>query len=98
MQLQGPRTFLARPFWRDYVVAFLLIGMGAVLGDLGLSHRPPRSPMLVPACVLLFAGFAVFSCAVVWSLCWTCRAWRSRELPDDKRIETADFADSADKE
>src|SRR5215207_5797200 len=33
MQLQGPRTFLGRPFWRDYVVAYVLIGLGFMLSS-----------------------------------------------------------------
>jgi hypothetical protein len=78
MQFQGPRNrFLARPFWRDYVVAYLLIGAGGTMGDIGASQHESsgRLLVLIPAFTLLGLGFMVFFCAVGWSL-WS--TWRSR--------------------
>ena len=42
MRIQGPRTFLARPFWRDYVLSYVLIGFGFTLTS-------PSFPMLLRA-------------------------------------------------
>src|SRR5579862_4014811 len=40
MQLQGPRTrFVARPFWRDYVIAYVLIGTGFTMIGFSASQR-----------------------------------------------------------
>ena len=41
MQIQGPRTFLARPFWRDYVVAYVSIGFGFLMIDIAASQPRP---------------------------------------------------------
>ena len=78
MQLQGPRNrFLARPFWRDYVVSYVLIGVGFTMVDVGASQREAseRLFVLIPAFTLCGLGFVVFFCAVGWSL-WS--TWRSR--------------------
>jgi hypothetical protein len=65
------RPFLARPFWRDYVVAYVLIGVGAVVGDMGLPDRSAqRWLFLVPAIISLTAGSIVFLCAIshgIWA-------------------------------
>ena len=73
------RPFLARPFWRDYVVAYVLIGGGLVVGDMGLPDRTPRRWLfIVPGTIMLIAGCAVFLCAIGHGI-WT-RA-RARDRP-----------------
>lgn len=72
MQLQGRRTFLARPFWRDYVIAYVLIGLGWML----TSPVAPVHPAI--GIVILAWGAATFLCAVGWSIRSTWRSWRSR--------------------
>jgi hypothetical protein len=65
------RPFLARPFWRDYVVAYLLIGAGIVVGDIGIPDRSPRRWLfLVPGIISLTAGCAVLLCAIAHGI-WT---------------------------
>ena len=66
------RPFLARPFWRDYLLAYACIGFGILLGDGG---APPgasgRLIVLGVAAVVGGAGLLIFCCAVghsVWSL------------------------------
>jgi hypothetical protein len=73
MQLQGPRrSFLARPFWRDYVLAYVLIGLGFMLSS-------PVAPVHhVVGLAILACGAVIFICAVGWSVASTWRAWRSR--------------------
>ena len=71
MKLHGPRTFLARPFWRDYVVAHALIGLGFLLS----SPHAPVHPAIGIA--ILACGAAIFLGAVGWSLLATWRSWRS---------------------
>lgn len=72
MQLQGRRTFLARPLWRDYVLACMLIGLGFMLTS-------PAAPVhRAVGVVILACGVAILVCAVGWSLGSTWRAWRSR--------------------
>ena len=81
MQFQGtPNRFLARPFWRDYVLAYVLIGVGFTLVGLGSSQREglERLFILTAAATLLAFGWVVFFCAVGWSLWSTWRSWRSR--------------------
>ena len=59
MQFQGPRNrFLARPFWRDYTGAYVLLGVGFIMVDIGYSQRGPsdRLFILVPAFALLGFG------------------------------------------
>lgn len=78
MKIEGPRNrFLARPFWRDYVLAYVLIGTGLTLVDIGASQQESlkRLVVLIPAYTLFGLGFVVFSCAIGWSL-WSTR--RSR--------------------
>ena len=69
MPPQRPRTFLARPFWRDYVVAYVLIGLGFML----TSHFAPVHRAV--GVVILACGAVIFACAVGWSLLST---WRPR--------------------
>ena len=69
MKLQGPRTFLARPFWRDYIVAYLLIGVGFILTS-------PAAPVHRSVGVVILAcGGVVLLSAVGWSFA---SMWRSR--------------------
>jgi len=71
MQLQGRRTFLARPFWRDYVVACVLIGLGWMLTS-------PSAPVhRAVGTAILAWGVVTFLCAVGWSIRSAWRSWRS---------------------
>lgn len=75
MQLQGPRNhFLARPFWRDYVLAYVLIGLGFMLSS------PNAAVHQGVGIAILACGALIFLCAVGWSLYATCTGRRSREL------------------
>src|SRR3954463_10883374 len=68
------RGFLIRPFWRDYVFSYVLIGGGIVLGDIGAPQRgADRWWFLAPALASLGVGFAFFFCAIGHGL-WN--AWR----------------------
>ena len=81
MQIEGPRDrFLARPFWRDYVVACVLTGVGFMLIDIGAPYRDRTERLLVlaPAISLFGCGLLVFCCAVGWSLRAACRSWKGR--------------------
>ena len=62
MRIQGPRTFLARPFWRDYVLSYVLIGFGFTLTS-------PSFPMLLRAvgALLGIGGVVVLICALGYS-------------------------------
>lgn len=62
-----PRPFLARPFWRDYVMAFLLIALGFLLSDPGLAGQG-RWVVLGPALASFAEGIAIFLVAVGWSV------------------------------
>jgi hypothetical protein len=66
------RPFLARPFWRDYVLAYVCIGVGAVLGDCVPGSRgSERVALLLSAALVGGAGLVIFCCAVgysVWSV------------------------------
>jgi PhnB protein len=62
MQIQGPHTFLGRPFWRDYVVAYLLIGLGYMFS----GPTAPVHPAV--GVVMLACGAMIFICAIGWSL------------------------------
>jgi hypothetical protein len=63
------RRFLSRPFWRDYLIAYVLIGVGFTLNDVAVS--PPRNKVLqVVAATLFFAGLLVFASAIAHSLCF----------------------------
>ena len=71
MQIEGPRTFLARPFWRDYVVAYVLIGLGFMLSS-------PVAPVYrAVGLVILTCGAVIFLCAVGWSVR---SRWRAKKL------------------
>lgn len=79
MDFQGPRNrFLARPFWRDYVVACVLIGSGFTTAGIGAPNRDPVTRRIVigVGALLLGAGAAIFVCAVTWSLVSTLRSFR----------------------
>lgn len=62
IKVQGPRTFLSRPFWRDYIVGASLIGLGFMISS-------PNMP-IHPAIGLTMGalGVIVFVLAIVWSL------------------------------
>lgn len=80
MEVQGPRNrFLARPFWRDYVVAYVLIGSGFTIVGIGVPNREPVSRQVIigVGAAFLGAGAVIFVCAVVWSIASTWRRWRS---------------------
>jgi hypothetical protein len=72
MQLQGSRkSFLARPFWRDYVLACVLIGLGFMLTS-------PAAPVHRGVGIAILAcGAVIFLCAVGWSVVY---AWRASRL------------------
>lgn len=72
MRMQGRRTFLARQFWRDYVVAWVLIGMGFILSGPG-APVPRWVGVLMIVC-----GGVIFCCAVGWSIRAAWRAERAR--------------------
>ncbi len=76
MQHEERRSFLARPFWRDYVLSYVLIGIGFTMVAIGAPQRgADRWFVLVPAFAVFGLGFMVFFCAVGWSLR---SSWRSR--------------------
>ena len=62
------KTFLARPFWRDYVLAYVLIGTGFVIGDIAAPspHDLRRTILLGIAGTLLSAGLAIFLAALLY--------------------------------
>jgi hypothetical protein len=63
-----------RPFWRNYLVAYVMIGLGITFLD-AAAPRHARVGLLplVPAIALVVGGFAIFVCAVGWSLWSTLR-------------------------
>ncbi len=66
---KAPKPFLARPFWRDYLLAYVLIGAGCLLLDSGDTRRPPGDLRpLIPGGVVFCCGMAIFLCAFGWSL------------------------------
>jgi len=59
------RMFLRWPFWRSYLVAYLLIGMGFLQGDTG----PSRSRLVeVVGGTMFCAGLLVFAVAIGFSI------------------------------
>lgn len=70
-QVEPRRRFLARPFWRDYVLAFILLGMGILMVDVAAPRRgADRWWILGPALASFITGFIFFVCAIghgVWS-------------------------------
>jgi hypothetical protein len=68
MPVRSGRRFLARPMWRDYVFAFVLIGIGFIFSD-----GSGRWAIRLPALTLFAAGCVIFVCAVGWSLWSTLR-------------------------
>ena len=68
------RPFLARPFWRDYVLAFVCLVFGVMLGDVGAAARgPDRLKLLGIAAALAGTGLVIFCCAVGYSVWSTLR-------------------------
>ena len=41
------RPFLARPFWRDYVLAYFCVGIGVLLVDCGVPARGAERVILL---------------------------------------------------
>jgi hypothetical protein len=61
------RPFIARPFYRDYVVACVLISFGLVLAD--HACVPPENLALqIFGATLAFAGFLIFVLAIGYSI------------------------------
>ena len=62
MRIQGPRTFLARPFWRDYVLSYVLIAVGFTITS-------PAMPMLIRivGALLGIGGVVILICALGYS-------------------------------
>jgi succinate-acetate transporter protein len=67
MHVQGKRTFLARPFWRDYVLGYVLIATGFLL-----TAPAAPAPFWLGG-VLLGWGVATMALAIGWSLWATAR-------------------------
>jgi hypothetical protein len=67
MQHPKHRPFLSRPFYRDYVVAYVCIGPGAIICDLAISPKMRVLPLLFGA-TIAFAGAVFFCCAIGYSL------------------------------
>src|SRR6185437_11350206 len=55
MQDRKHRPFLSRPFYRDYVMAYVCIASGAVICDLAVSPKMRVLPLLFGA-TIAFAG------------------------------------------
>ena len=63
------RAFLARPFWRDYLVGAVLVGVGFMVNDFAVTARgAERWVLWVSAMVLVGVGVGILLCAVGWSL------------------------------
>lgn len=56
-----PNRFTSRPVWRDYLVAYVLMGVGFTLAAPGLAIRPVGY-------VMLAVGIVVFCLAAGWSI------------------------------
>ena len=75
MAVRSGRRSLARPMWRDYIFAGVLIAIGFMLSDAGLGWA-----IRLPALTLFAAGCVIFVCAVGWSLWSTlCMGHTSRQ-------------------
>jgi hypothetical protein len=62
------RPFLTRPFWRDYVLAYVCIGVGAVVAGAPAPARGSGNIVLLAAAALICgAGLVIFCCALVFS-------------------------------
>ncbi len=64
------RSFFARPFWRDYLLACLLIGLGFMLTS---PHAPIHLGMGV---TMLASGAIILLMATGWSIHTAWRTWR----------------------
>jgi len=62
MKHEQHRSFLARPFWRDYVLGGVLIAMGFMLSA---PHAPLEG---APGYCLGAVGIVIFLCACDWSV------------------------------
>ena len=63
------RPFLARPFWRDYVVGAVLIGVGFMVNDYAAITRGSGGWVLrIAALTLMGTGTVFLLCAIGWSL------------------------------
>jgi hypothetical protein len=70
MHHKAPRPFLARPFWRDYVLGGVLIGLGFALSA---PHGPLEG---APGHCLGVIGVIIFLCACGWSIAQMFRSHR----------------------
>jgi len=58
------RVSIRRPFWRNYLVAYLLIGAGFLLGEV-----QPSAPLLeVLGATMFIAGLLIFAIAIGYSI------------------------------
>jgi hypothetical protein len=74
------RRFLARPFWRDYVLAYVCIGFGAVLYDCAApAHGSERAALLTFATIVGIPGIFIFVCAIGCSFSFVMRRPRNWE-------------------
>lgn len=82
MQHRSPnRPFLARPFWRDYVLSSVLIGLGFMLTSPTLLAVPR-----VIGSILLVGGSIIFLCAISYSVLSTAaELGRLPSLPPDSQ-------------
>lgn len=78
LRFRSYEMFAKRPFWRSYLTAFVLLGLGMELIDIGAS--PPRSfPLEVIAAVFGSFGLVVFFLALGSSLWCAVRSKRCRK-------------------
>lgn len=74
------RRFLARPFWRDYVLAYVCIGFGAVLYDCAApAHGFERAVLLALATFIGIPGILILGCALGYSFSIVLRRPRRSE-------------------
>lgn len=74
------RRLLARPFWRDYVLAYVCIGFGAVLYDCAApAHGSERAVLLAFATIIGIPGIFIFGCAIGYSFLFALRRPRRSE-------------------
>ena len=71
---RGSRGFLLRPFWRDWVLSYVLIGVGFILSS-------PDAPLhRFVGFALMACGAAIFVAATGHGLWWVARA-RRKDAP-----------------
>jgi hypothetical protein len=60
-------TVAKRPLWRSYLVAYLLIGVGFLLGDIAATS-PGTHWLEMLGATMFFAGLLVFAAAIANSV------------------------------